>query len=80
MTKKLLIAATAALSLTATPVLAAAPAAAKLSLAGSPRAAKATGKSEKLEGRGAIIAAVLAAGVVVGGIIAISNDDDSDSN
>jgi len=46
---------------------------------GSPRAAKATGPSEKLEGRGTIIAAVLAAGVVVGGIIA-NDDDDSDSN
>ncbi|SFP36600.1 hypothetical protein [Sphingomonas rubra] len=83
MSKKMLVAAAAALSFTATPVLAAAqPApASKLSLAGSTRAAKATGPSEKLEGNGAIIAAVLAAGVVAGGIIAIANDDDdSDSN
>ena len=83
MPKKLLVAAAAVVSLLATPVLAAAPAASKLSLAGSPRAAKATGKSEKLfESRGAIIAAVLAAGVVAGGIIAVTNDNDinSDSN
>lgn len=83
MPKKSLLAAAAVLSMTATPVLAAAPAApaaSKLSLAGSPRAAKATGKSEKLEGSGAIIAAVLAAGVVAGGIIAVTNDGDSDSN
>lgn len=78
--KKMLIATAAVMSLTATPVLAAAPSASKLSLAGSPRAAKATGKSEKLEGNGTIIALVLAAGVVAGGIIAVTNDGDSDSN
>lgn len=80
MSKKMLIAAATAMSLTATPVLAAAPAASSLSLAQSPRAAKATGKSEKLAGSGAIIAGVLALGVVAGGIVAVTNDGDSDSN
>lgn len=81
MSNKSLIAAAAVMSLTATPVLAAAPAASTLSLAGSARAAKATGKSEKLfEGRGAIVAAVLAAGVVAGGIIAVANNNNNDNN
>ncbi|MBW6532026.1 hypothetical protein ACYZX9_04435 [Sphingomonas citri] len=78
---KSIIAAGSALALTATPALAAANPAASLSVAKSARAsAVGKGKSE-LAAPGAIVGLVLAAAVVVAGvIIAVDDGDDSDSN
>ncbi|PZQ62716.1 MAG: hypothetical protein DI544_00435 [Sphingomonas taxi] len=76
-----ILAATAALSLVASPALAAtANPAASLSVAKS-RAATPTAKNSELAGAG-IFAAVIAAGIAAIGVIAIVNDseDDSDSN
>lgn len=79
---RLLVAAVGALSLAATPALAA-PAssynpAASLSVAKSVRAATPSGKKSGLAQPGAIVGLVLAAAVVAGGIF-IAVDDNSDS-
>jgi len=77
------LAALAAMSLAASPALAAtANPAASLSVAKTVRAGSTTGKSSELAGAG-ILAAIIGAGIVAIGVIAIvndSNDDDSDSN
>ncbi|QDZ07168.1 hypothetical protein FPZ24_06475 [Sphingomonas panacisoli] len=72
--------AAAALAMTATPALAApANPASSLSVAKSVRASSPSGKSNKLAGS-AIIPAVLALGIVAGGvIIAVSDDNKSKS-
>jgi hypothetical protein len=76
------LAGAAALSLVAAPALAATTnnPAASLSVAGA-RAATATAKDSQIAG-GAIIGAIIAAGIAAIGVIAIVNDnnDDSDSN
>ncbi|MEH3158461.1 MAG: hypothetical protein PGN08_05705 [Sphingomonas taxi] len=75
----------AALALTAAPI-AATPAfaaqanpAASLSVAKSVRASAPTGKKSNLAG-GGLLAALIAAGVVAIGVVAVVNDDNSDSN
>jgi len=56
-------------------------AALSLSTAKSVRAGSSVQHNNEIADKGAIIVAVLAAGVVVGGIIAVANNDDnSDSN
>ena len=75
--KKFLLAA-AAVSMTASPVLAANPAA-KLSVApASARASAKAGKSE-LAGGGIVVAIIAAAAVIAGIIIVADNDDDPNS-
>jgi len=76
------LAALAAMSLAASPALAAtANPASSLSIAKSARAGASAKKSNELAGAG-LIAAIIGAGVVAIGVIAIVNDsdDDSDSN
>lgn len=75
--KKFMLAA-AAVSMTASPVLAANPAA-KLSVA--PASARASAKADKsdLFGGGFLVAAIAAAAVIAGIIIIADNDDDPDS-
>lgn len=51
-----------------------------LSTAKSVRVGSTAKRGNKLAGTGAIIVAVLAAGVIAGGVIAITDDNDSDSN
>lgn len=72
----------AALAMIATPVAAsAAPvnAASSLSVAKSVRASAPSGKKSELAG-GGILAALIAAGVVAIGVVAIVQDNNSDSN
>lgn len=76
-----ILAGAAALSLVATPALAAtANPASSLSVAGT-RAASPTAKDSQLAGAG-VFGAIIAAGIAAIGVIAIVNDsdDDSDSN
>ncbi|TCP34655.1 hypothetical protein [Sphingomonas sp. BK235] len=76
-----ILAGAAALSLVATPALAAtANPASSLSVAGA-RAASPTAKDSQLAGAG-VFGAIIAAGIAAIGVIAIVNDsdDDSDSN
>lgn len=73
-------AAAAATALVAAPAMAApANPASSLSLGKSVRANAPTSKRSKLS-QGGLIVAVLSAGVVAGGIIAVAKDDNSDSN
>lgn len=74
------LAAVAATAMVAAPV-AAAPTntAANLSISKSVRASAPAAKTNKLAG-GGVLAALIAAGVVAIGVIAIVKDDDSDSN
>ena len=75
-----ILAGAAALSLMATPSLAATNPAASLSVAKAARAGTPTAKKNELFG-GGILAAVIAAGIVAIGVVAIVNDEDnSDSN
>lgn len=75
-----ILAGAAALSLIASPALAATNPAASLSVAKAARASTPTAKKSELFG-GGILAAVIAAGVIAIGVVAIVNDeDDSDSN
>ena len=73
----------AALAMIAAPVAAsAAPVnpAASLSVAKSVRASAPSGKANKAAGGGALLGALIAAGVVAIGVVAIVKDDNSDSN
>lgn len=75
--KKFMLA-TVAVSMTASPVLAANPAA---SLSVAPASARASAKSDKsdLAGGGFLVAIIAAAAVIAGIIIIADNDDDPDS-
>lgn len=78
---KTLIAGISALTLSASPALAAAAnPASSLSVSSSVRAAAPAKRTSKLAGPGAIVGLVLAAAVVAGGIYLVVDDDDSDSN
>lgn len=80
---KSLIAAGCAVTLSASPVLAApaANSASSLSVSKAVRASTPSGKKSDLAAPGAIVGLILAAAVVAGGvIIAVDGDDDSDSN
>ena len=55
-------------------------AALSLSTAKSVRVGSTAKRGNKLAGTGAIIVAVLAAGVIAGGVVAVTKDDNSDSN
>jgi len=78
---KTMMAAAAAVTMTASPVMAAATnPAASLSVAKSVRASAPAGKKSELAG-GGIFGILIAAGIVAIGVVAIVNDDDdSDSN
>ncbi|MGA1797757.1 hypothetical protein VH567_03145 [Sphingomonas sp. 4RDLI-65] len=84
MTTKIMMGFAAAAALVSTQAVAAPVAptnsALSLSTAKSVRSGTSAQRKNKLAGTGAIVVGVLAAGAVVGAIIAISNDDDSDSN
>lgn len=82
MTKRMMIGTTAALAMLSGQAMAAPVAnpAASLSVGKSVRAAAPSKKASKFGGSGAIVVGVLAAGALIGGIIAISDDNNSDSN
>ncbi|MGJ3629775.1 hypothetical protein AB5I41_28495 [Sphingomonas sp. MMS24-JH45] len=74
-----ILAGAAALSLIASPALAATNPASSLSVAKAARASTPTAKKSELFG-GGILAVVIAAGVIAIGVVAIVNDESSDSN
>ncbi len=82
MKTRMMIASATALAMLSGTAMAAAPnPAASLSVGKSVRAAAPTKRNSKLTHSGAIVVGVLAAGAIVGGIIAVTNDDNnSDSN
>lgn len=71
------LAALIAVSLVSTPVMAAAPSAAALSVAPTQRAGAATGDASALVGTTAWILAAIAFGLIVWGIIELTDDSDS---
>ncbi|MEG8039713.1 hypothetical protein QP166_10295 [Sphingomonas sp. LR60] len=77
-----MFAAAASLTLAAAPALAAPAAspAASLSIAKSARASTATSGKSKLGAPGSIVALVLAAAIVAGGVFIAVDDNNSDSN